>query len=178
MAIVKKGTWINADGLPVDFGLDEAKLAAVAEYRENGPARLIEVTIYDASAFNATDDYVLDSKISIPEGAIVTKVEVGPNVVAFASSGAGVISVGTIDKDQASNSDIDSLLASATVAEMNAGGTAAGDGVLVQGAALTSAKFLTLSVDTAVFQAGSGTVRIWYEIPKPEADGLVWNKSA
>lgn len=184
MAIIKSGSWLNEDGLAVDFGLDEARYAKVVEYEEDGPARCLEVTVYDASKFNATDDYVLSSKVSMPKGARITQVLVGPSIIDFASSGAGTISIGTVDKDQASNGDNDSIMALASVAEMNAGGIyqssttkpSPGDGVLV-GSILTAAKFLTLSVGTAVFQAGSGTVRIWYELSKPIADGLVWDKS-
>ncbi len=186
MAIVKSGSWLNEDGLAVDFGLDEARYAKVTEYREDGPARCLEVTMYDVSQYATGNDYVLSSKVSLPKGARITKVLVGPSITDFASSGSGTVSIGTIDKDQASNGDNDSIILTASVAEMNNGevypsvsGTQPSpvDGALVQGVALTSAKFLTITIGTAVFQAGSGTVRIWYELGKPVDDNLVWDKS-
>lgn len=178
MAITKPYSWLNDDGLPVSFGLDEARLGVVAGYRTDGPDRCIEVVIDDASFFDATNEYLISDKVCLPVGAIVTKVEVQPNHETFASSSSGTISIGVVDDDFASNNDIDALLALASVAEMNAGGTAAGDGVLVQGAALTKRQFLTLSVDTAVYQTGAGSVLIYYQIPKKgEAqDTLVYTK--
>lgn len=177
MAIIKASTWLNSDGLGVRFGLDEAKLGPVAGYRTDGPQRFIEVVIDNATAFNATDDYILDDKVSLPEGALIEEVKVGDVSTAFASSGGGTISVGTIDKDQASNLAATSLLNAATVAELVTGNTAAGDGSLVK-TVLTKSVFLTLSVDTAVFQGGRGTIRIYYSIPKKgqSTDTLVYTK--
>lgn len=178
MAILKPSTWYNADGLAVNFGTDEARYGVVAGYKTDGPNRLIEVLIDDASVFNATDEYLISDKVCLPKGAIITSVFVQPNDVAFASSGSGTISIGTVDDDFASNNDIDSLLATASVAELNAGGSAAGDGVLVNGAALTKRQFLTLSVDTGVFQSGRAAVLISFTIPKKgeATDTLVYVK--
>lgn len=179
MAIVTQSSWINDDGLSIDFGLDEARLGLVAEYRSDGPDRWIEVVIDDISAYNATDDYVISEKVFLPVGAIVTHVDVQPNYgTAFASSGSGTVSIGVINDDFTTGLDEDALLALASVAEMNAGGEAAGNGVLVQGAALTVRKALTLSVDTGVYQTGSGSVLIHYQIPKKgqSNDTLIYTK--
>lgn len=185
MAIITTASWINDDGLPIWFGLDEAILAKVSEYTTDGGERVIDVMIPNAAAFNATDDYVLDERVSLPEGAIITNVKTKANSTAFASSGSGTISIGVIDTDYASNMDIDAIVALASVAELNAGGSgnsgtgvaSPGDGVLVQGAALTKIQYLTISVDTAVFQGGAGGFEISYIIPKVETDTLVYSKA-
>lgn len=185
MAILKPYSYRNKDGLPWNYGLDEAKLGAVAGYRTNGDERFIEVTILDAAAFNATDEYLLSEKVCLPKGAVVTRVAVGPASEVFASSGAGTISIGLVDKDFASNNDIDALLAVASVAEMNGGGlgnsgsakASPGDGASVLAAPLTKVQYLTLSVDTGVFQTGAGSVRIYWAVPKGNAtDTLVYTK--
>lgn len=184
MAIVKKWSWLNDDGLPVYFGIDEAQLAVVTEYETDGAERVIDIMIPDASKFNATDEYLLSDRVSLPIGAIITNAKTKANSTAFASSGSGTISIGVVDDDYASNNDIDAIVATASVAEMNAGGSgnsgtgvsSPGDGVLVQGAALTKVQFLTLSVDTAVFQGGAGGFEISYIIPKVETDTLVYVK--
>lgn len=185
MAIIKPYSYRNKDGLPWDFGLDEAKRGVVAGYRTDGDERFIEVIIEDAALLNATDEYLLSEKVSLPKGAVVTRVAVGPAKETFASSGGGTISIGVVDKDFASNNDIDALLALASVAEMNGGGlgnsgsakASPGDGASVLAAPLTKVQFLTLSVDTAVFQTGAGSVRIYWAVPKGvPTDTLVYVK--
>src|SRR5690554_211238 len=178
MAIVKPSSWYNADGLPWSFGTDEGRHSVVAGYRTDGPDRVIEVVINEAEAFNATDEYLISDKVCLPVGAMIKSVEVQPNNEAFASgTGAATLSIGVVDDDFASNNDIDALLNVASVAQMNAGGTAAGDGALVGGAPLTKRQFLTLSVDTETLTAGSATVLITYQIPKEKnTDTLVYTK--
>lgn len=186
MAIIKPYDWLNSDGLPVYFGRSEAKKGAVAGYTTDGDERCIEVVINDIADFNATDEYLLSDKVCLPVGAVVTRVQVGPYSEVFASSGGGTVSIGVVDDDFASNNDIDALLALASVAEMNGAGlgndgdgkASPGDGASVTAAPLTKRQFLTLSVDTAVFQTGAGSVKIYFAIPKGSAtDTLVYSKS-
>lgn len=186
MAYIRNASWVNDDGLAIDFDGDEARWAQVTEYATDGPNRLVEIVINDISKYNATDEYILSEKVKLPKGARITSAWVGDATVTFASSGSGVVSVGTVDADASSNGDIDSIFATASVAELNGGaagglapvGQSPGDGVLVNGAPLTSAKLLTISVDTAVFQAGAGTLYFTYEIPKKgsASDTLVYSK--
>ena len=177
MAYVSPASWTNDDGLNIDYGTNEAKKTAVAEYEFDGPERMVEVVIADASVYNATDEYVLSDKYVLPAGAVITRAQMGEVTTAFASSGAGTISIGTVDTDMSSNGDIDSIMALAAVAELVSEGTAAFDGTLVANhTALASEKLLTLSVDTAVYQAGAGTVRIFWVVPKKFSDTLVWAK--
>jgi hypothetical protein len=184
MAILKNYSWLNDDGLPIYFGIDEARLAVVTEYETDGAERVIDIMIPDASLFNATDEYLLSDKFNLPIGCIITNVKTKANSTAFASSGSGVISIGTVESDFATNSDIDSIVALASVAELNAGGdgnsgtgvSSPGDGVLVQAGVSTKILYLTLSVDTAVFQTGAGGFEISYIIPKTQTDTLVYSK--
>lgn len=185
MAIIKPYNYLNKDGLPWKFGEKESDFGLVAGYRTDGDERFIEVTIKDISKLNATDEYLLSEKVSLPKGSVVTRVAVGPYSTIFASSGSGTVSIGTVDKDFASNNDIDSLLAVASVAEMNGGGlgnsgaakASPGDGAEVMVAPSTKIRFLTLSVDTAVFQTGAGSVRIYWAVPKGNStDTLVYTK--
>lgn len=184
MAIIKAYTWLNADKLPVYFGRDEAKLAKVTEYEYDGATRILDIMIPDASVYNATDTYLLSDRVSLPKGAVIVGVNTKPDTTAFASSGTGTISIGTIDTDYASNSSTATIVSLASVAEMNAGGdgntgtgvASPGDGTLVQGAALTKIQYITLSVGTAVFQAGAGGFEISYIIPKKENETLIYTK--
>ena len=109
MAILKDYSWLNADGLPIYLGLDEAILAKVTEYTTDGPERMIEVA-FNATAFNATDEYLLSTRVNLPIGAQITRAQVGAYDEVFASSGGGTISLGVVDKDFASNNDIESVL--------------------------------------------------------------------
>lgn len=187
MAYTTIWSWLNGDGLPVNFGLDEARLAVVTEYENDAAERVIDIMIPDASLFDATNEYFLSDKVTIPAGAIITNAKTKPNSTAFASSGSGTISIGTtIDLSATADTltDIDSIVALASVAEMNAGGSgnsgtgvaSPGDGVLVQAAPLAKTVYLTLSVDTAVFQTGAGGFEISYVIPKTQTDTLVYVK--
>ena len=185
MAIIKPYNYRNKDGLPWKFGEKESDFGLVAGYRTDGDERFIEVTIKDAALLNATDEYLLSEKVNLPIGSVVTRVAVGPYSEVFASSGGGTISIGTVDKDFASNNDIDSLMALASVAELNGAGlgnsgsakASPGDGAEVAVAPSTKIRYLTLSVDTAVFQTGAGSVRIYWAVPKGGAvDTLVYTK--
>lgn len=188
MAYTTIWSWLNADGLPVNFGLDEARLAVVTEYTTDGGERVIDIMIPNAAAFDATNEYFLSDKVTIPEGAIITNAKTKADSTDFASSGGGTISIGTtIDLLATSDAltDIDSIVALASVAEMNAGGSgnsgtgiaSPGDGTLVMNNPLAKTVYLTLSVDTAVFQAGVGGFEISYIIPKVEGDTLVYSKA-
>ena len=172
-------TWINKDGLPVKFGLDEAKLGVVAGYKTDGPKRFVEVVIDNATSLPAFGNTViLDDNCSLPKGALIEEVTVGDVSTAFVSSGGGTISIGTIDKDRSSNGSSTALLSAATAAEMTTGNGAAGDGGQV-GTILANAKLLTVTVGTADFSTGRGTVRIFYSIPKKgeDTDTLVYSKA-
>ena len=167
-------TWINDDGLPIQFGVDEGKFTKLAGYKTDGDQRYIEI-VAEADHFPATTvTEVIDYTIRIPEGAIISKVEVAPNAETFV--GGTSIDVGLVDLDGTSNGDVDAVFAGQTLADLNAG-TVTAAGVAVNGAALTSPKLLTWT-PTGTFSAGVTTLRVFYVIPKvgDTVDTLVYTK--
>ncbi len=171
-------TWLNNDGLRVKFGADSVKTALVGEYTTDGPRRFLEVEISAGRlpAFSAGAITIADNYCRIPSGVIIEEVEVLVTT-AFTSSGAATLNVGMVDTDGTSNADIDAFVAAATIAELTPLGLI-NDGVSPadgsgRGVKLTSPKLITLSVGTANYTAGVGTVRIYYSVPEKTADTLI-----
>lgn len=168
-------TWVNSDGLPINLGIDESKFTKLAGYATDGDQRFIEVVVEGGHlpAFGNTE--VVDYTIVIPEGAVISKVEVAPNAVTF--TGTGTLDVGTVDTDGTSNGDVDSIFDGLTVADLN-GGTVTLAGALVNAAPLTAPKLITWTVNTAAIEAGTVSLRIFYVIPKKgdQTDTLVYQK--
>lgn len=176
-------TWINADGLAVDFGLDEANLGLVAGYRTDGDQRYIEI-VADWSRMPAFggSPVILDQKCKLPAGAVIERVEKAENGQDFTGTGA-VLNIGLVDADdRASNADADGIVAAITLDEINEGwlvepgnGDWAGSSI---GVVQTQARLFTWDVDTASFTAGRTVFRVFYTIPKKTQgqDTLVYVK--
>jgi len=155
---------INADGLNVNYGPDEAGPARVTEYKTDGPRRFVEI-IVDADFLPASGTMFFDEYMFYSNGNIES-IEVGPESETFADGTS--INVSLVDKDGSSNAV---SLTTFTLAHLNAQEQVTLD---VQ---LTAMKRVLLTT-VGTFTAGKATIRIFYSVPKEEADTLVWNKSA
>lgn len=162
------GTWLNSDGLYLEFGTTKAEPTVVGEFRTDGPIRCLEVKFdYTQLPLVASNSVVIDDSAALPVGALIEGVEI-QNSVDFNSGDNGeLLNVGTIDLDRTSNGTADSLVVAATQAELNAGGknVAGWVGALVGGAPLATAKLLTWEVDASQPTAGAAVIRVYYSVP-------------
>lgn len=175
-------TYINSDGLPWDFGTDEAELGNAAGFRTNGKFREVEIVVnWEDLPAVADGSVILNDKVVIPAGAVIAKVEKMPDSEAFDSSGDSMtLNIGLIDADdRSSNANVDAIVKAITQSELNAGygendSGWVGDGLDV---ALSQSKLLTWEVDSQAATAGRVTFVVSWFMPKDEEDTLVYTKS-
>lgn len=162
--------WINNDGLRVKFGIEETIPARVTEITDGDYQRTVEVVI-DADFLpdeTVTTGITLDSYI-FPKDAAIEEVSVSPESETWTSDGSATLQVRLVDPD---GTDPDNLGTTFSVANLNGQNSQTVD---VKPGEL---KMINLVVGTDAFNAGKGTLRIKFSIPKEETDTLVWNKSA
>lgn len=170
--------WINADGLRVKFGTEEAEKARVTEVTGGSDTRVIEIVVdADSLPTVAENSVIIDDSYVIPQGVVFQSVTITSDT-AF-SAGSGTLNIGIADRDGGTNvTDVDHLVVDATVTELNAGGSNEagwiGAGIFDQ--PLAEAAYLTWEVNTAALVGGAATIRIEFSIPKVESDTLVWTK--
>ena len=175
-------SYVNNDNLRIWFDTEEAREARVVESRSDGQSRVVEIR-YDHSWLPAvaSNSVVIDYGYVLPEGAVISSVEILPYEDADSAGDGATLNVGITDADGGSTlTDVDALVVAATQTEMNAGGVGVSSnwaGTSVNGAALTEACYLTWEVDSEAFTAGAGLIRVEFSMPFPTTDTLVWSKS-
>lgn len=168
-------TWINDDGLAIDFGLDEARFGKVAGYRSDGDRRWVEILIEQGNLPGDTVSEAIDTKCKLPAGAIIDAVSVASQAGTFA--GAGTLDIG-VEYVGTGTDDTDGIFDGLTAAMLN--GTAAPvAGALVGGIQLPSAAVITWTQAGAITGAGAVVaLRVFYVIPKhgDASDTLIYVK--
>lgn len=180
--------WINSDGLPVLYGVEEAADRAIGEFGNLDGLRWVEVRLKASELPTVAENAVVYQRTyRLPREAVIYQVELGKPTTAWA--GTGVLSIGIVDEDETTNLDTDFFVVAATVAELNAGGRA-GPGTATtlgwEGAStnttpqvpFASQKKITVEVDTAAITAGESTLYIYWTVPNIQDDTLVYDKDA
>lgn len=169
-------TWINNDGLPIDFGLDEARHGLVAGYKTDGDKRYVEVLVEVGNLVQNATTTVSD-KVTLPKGAIIDSVEIAPNSGTFAST--GTLDIGLAFAGSTTD-DPDGLADGLVVGDLNSGSFTTGVvGAYVQGAALAERAYITFTRDNNTITGPAvAAFRIFYVIPKKgdQTDTLVYVK--
>lgn len=168
-------TWVNADGLPIDFGLDEARYGLLAGYRSHGDKRWVELILEVGNLPTGDSTVTVSDKFTLPEGAIIDSVELAPNLGTFA--GTGTLDIGLAFDGQTVD-DTDGLVDGQTVANLN-DGTVTAAGAYVQGAALAEKAYVTITgASAAITGPAVAALRIFYVIPKTgdQTDTLAYSK--
>lgn len=161
--------WVNADGLRVKFGTEEATPARVTEYTTDGDERYVEIVV-DAAFLPAAGSIFFD-EYSLPKGAQISGWGLSSPSTDYADGTS--IAVTAVDKDGTSNSV--TITGAIAIADLNGPGSRTFlDAV---GAELANSKYLRLTT-VGTFSAGKSTIRVFYLIPKVETDTLVWTKPA
>ena len=158
-------TWLNNDGLEVNFGKDQAPTQLTGEYHNDGPLHCVEVKFdYTDLPAVASNSVIINDQYTLPKGSIVEKVEIFCDTDIDSTSDDLTLNVGWVDLDRTSNVDVDAFVVAATQTELNTGGTnvAGWVGAEVGGLKTTTAKLLTWEVDAHAATAGSGVIRLFY----------------
>lgn len=163
-------TWLNADGLYIKYGTDEAIVQTAGEFDYEGPRRVIELVIPDLTKLTVTNGgTILDDFTEVPKGARIESVEI---ITETAVTGVGaVFNLGFAHTDRVTLTDYQALVAAATTASLatvGAKATIVGGstfaGTLV-GTTTTYPALLTADYDTAAFTAGKLRIRVFYFFP-------------
>lgn len=172
------GNWLNADGVYIKYGQDEAtSLNTAGEYLTfNGAGEQVIEVVIDLADLTQTET-IQNDVVFVPANAHITWVE---TVAVVAGATGTAIDVGLIARDRSTEVDYDGFLAATPLANYNAVGetcrfyethtvpaSLTGTGALV-GQEVTTAGGAYISAsrtDATAFTAGKVKVRVAY-IPK------------
>lgn len=168
------GSWLNSDGLYIEYGPDEVTVVDGGEYKAFGALHEVEIEI-DLTDLATATETILSDTITIPNGARIEKVVLVVETAA-GSTGSATLDIGLIDQDRTTELDYNGFVAALAVAEMSDAGAViefingadstpageSGDGALV-GTTLSNTGLITAGAGTEVFNAGRLKCRIyWY----------------
>lgn len=168
------GSWLNNDGLYIEYGPTEVVVVDGGELSVLGGLHEVEIDIPLAS-LAVTTPLILSDTIELPAGARIHKVTFIVETAAT-SGGSATLDFGLIRTDRTTQLDYDGLVAALALAEMNVQGAIiefmndadstpageAGDGALV-GFTLSNTGLLVANANVAVFTAGVIKARVyWY----------------
>lgn len=176
--------WLNADGLFQQFGTDKAIPETAGEYSFEGPNRILEILIPQATLLTLTATPLIISNTTIfpapPTGQLY--IEKAEMIVETAVTGASTLSVGFIQMDRATipsnystaiiNAETQANMAAIGTLEyvnpngsttsIPAGSTHGGGLIGVYPAAATGPYYITATGTATAFTAGAVRVRIFY----------------
>lgn len=173
MAVVdlNSNEWLNADGLLVKTGTDEARVTRAGQYCTMDAGRHVVTVAVDLSVLTTTDNTILADNVTIPNGAFIEQVDVLVTEEPT-TSGAPNLNLGLVDQDRSTEIDFNGLLAAADAFETGTdlgtlvtyvkGTTEAG---ALIGTVLTNTGLITAGADTAVWTDGTLLVKIYYHMP-------------
>jgi len=154
------GTWLNADGLYIKYGVDEAVQNTGGGVKAFGKTQLVEftVTAADLTASVGSVGFLSDT-VFLPKNAYIESVEIFVET-AFAGAGA-TLDIGLYKKDRTTALSANGLAAAVATASLTAGASVAGAGALVKTRTAEPA-LITYRKNTANFTAGKAVIRINY----------------
>ena len=165
------GSWMNNDGLYLQFGTQKAVPEVAGDYMSYGSNRVVEVYL-DLTTLSTSSASILSNTTFFPGGSVfIEKVEL---TVETAATGTGAtLSVGLIEADRAtvpsgygtafvSSLAQTSLASAGDLITLSAGSTGAGGQIGGSPSSTTAPYYITAEAGTAVFTAGKVRVRIYY----------------
>lgn len=159
------GSYLNPDGLYLEYGPDKATPTTAGEYVTVGQLREVEVTI-TLTGLGTASAILADTTI-IPAGARLQEIEL---ITKTAATGTGaVLNLGLIRTDRTTAYDADGLVAALALTAFDAVGEttvirvgSTGAGALL-GTTLANNGLLVADYDTAAYTAGVIVAKIrWY----------------
>ena len=177
--------WINADGLPVLFGIEESVDRSIGEFGNIDSLRWVEIKLkFDDLPAVADNSVVLEYTYRLPALAVINSVEIGRPTTDWVGAGA-TLNMGIIN-ESGLTADVDYLIQEATIAELNLGGKTR-DGLADPGwgggghfsdpaVPFTEQQLITVEVNTAAITAGEATIYVFWSVPNIQDDTLVYVK--
>jgi hypothetical protein len=163
------GKWLNADGLYIKWGTDEAEHGTSGAYADIVAGTHIVEAVIDLTKLSTSAQTILDDNARIPKNYRLDKVEYVVDTAAT-SGGAATLDVGFVSAaDRSTEVDHDGALAAVALSAINAVGNSAdvrkggtGAGAKVGATVSTSAvSLLVAKAGTAAFTAGKVRVRFF-----------------
>lgn len=162
--------WMNADGLYIKYGTEEATVGKAGTYTEQEGGRYIVEFRIPALTALTTGDVIQEDNVYIPKGARIEYVEV-MNTTAATSGGSATLNIGLIRSDRTTAIAATGLVSAAPLTDYDTLGETkrysvgvTGAGSLV-GTVLTNPGLISAKYATAAFTAGALTIRIAYSFP-------------
>jgi hypothetical protein len=172
--------WLNPDGLFVQFGTDKAIPEVAGEFSFEGPNRILEIAINQATLLTLTATPLIISNTTVfpapPTGQLY--IEKAELIVETAVTGASTLSIGFIQMDRATipggysqaiiNAETQAHMATVgTILEYSPASIPAGSaqqGSLIGSfpATATGPYYITATGTATAFTAGAVRVRIYY----------------
>lgn len=155
-------TWVNADGLPLRFGVDQAKAGEGGQFRWNGPMVEYEFDlIWNKLEPFGTVDY-LGRSVRIPDGMLLTEATIEVTQ-AFTSGGAATLTLGFHNADGTAY-DADGIDVAVPLTSLDTvGETTVCDGALINAILANPSKkysYTTATVGVANYTAGKAKLRM------------------
>jgi len=160
---MSSGSWMNADGLYLQFGTSKPAVDVAGEYKTYGDMREINIRL-DLTTLTTTPT-IISQNLKFPTGMRIARIEVISDV---AATGAGAtLDLGLQKEDRVTELDYNGLLSAVALTAFDAVGETnsytagvAGAGVLV-GTSTTEVGYLTANSNAAVYTAGALDIRIF-----------------
>lgn len=166
-------TWQNADGLYVKFNGAAGTATTVGTYEDPGDGGLtvLEIKGLDLSTLTTVAGAtIIADNVVIPKGAVIERVALIATTGAT-SSGNGTLDIGTVRQDRTTELDFNGILAAVAKTDMDSTneqhtyiGVGSDGGGAQLGVATTNPSLLTANVNTAVYQTGIVTLRVFYRL--------------
>lgn len=158
------GSWMNNDGLYLQYGTDKARATTMGDFMQPGETRQIEFTLTPSTL--TTSPVVQGNSCTLPSGVFIEEVET--NVENVAPAGGTSISIGTLRADRStvvSNTAIlnaQALTSHDAVGETNVYnvGSAGGGGGLLGTVTSFTDGFAYISALCAGTYTGAGTIKV------------------
>lgn len=163
------GSWMNTDGLYLEYGTTKTTAETAGEFRTNGLLREVELTISPMTGL--TSSSVIQSNTEIFPANV--KIQ---NVIVFASTactsgGSATLDIGLQKLDRSTEIDYNGIVAALPLASIDGTGeqTTLTPGVTYAGALVgttvgSDPGYLVANYNTAAFTAGVVKVRIQYYV--------------
>lgn len=157
------GSWMNNDGLYIQYGTTKSTPNVAGEYVTTGALREVEMKI-DLTALGTSPVIISDTTI-FPKSCRIEEVEVVTHTAAT-STGAAVLNIGFQALDRSTEVDYDGLVAALALTSIDlagektvirVGSTSAG---ALLGTALSNPAYLTADYDTDNYDTGVIYVRV------------------
>lgn len=160
---MSSGSWMNADGLYLQYGTAKPVVDVAGEYSTLGDFREINIRL-DLTTLTSTPA-IISQNLKFPTEMRIARVDIINDVAATGAS--ATLDLGLQREDRTTELDYDGLIAQLAITSFNAAGEtqsltagSTGAGALV-GTSTTNVGYLTANYNTTAFSTGAVNIRIF-----------------